>query len=104
MKHKIPHDLSMDLAKRATEAAFDSYKQRFAEYKPTSKWVTDKKSNITFTAKGITLNGSIELEPNSIDLELDVPFLFRVFKNKAMAIIEEEIREWIDKAKAGELD
>jgi len=39
----------------------------------------------------------------SIDLDLDVPFLLRPFKNQALGVIEGEIREWIDKARAGKI-
>ena len=36
-------------------------------------------------------------------LDLDVPFVFRLFKSKAVEVIEREVRVWIDKAKRGEL-
>jgi hypothetical protein len=29
--------------------------------------------------------------------------VFRLFKNKALEVIEREVRSWIDKAKRGEL-
>jgi hypothetical protein len=32
-----------------------------------------------------------------------VPFLFRLFKNRAIEVIEDEVRFWIEKARAGEL-
>ena len=38
-----------------------------------------------------------------IEMDLDVPFVLRPFKGKAMGVIEEEIKKWIAKAKAGEL-
>ena len=66
--------------------------------------MTDQRAEISFSAKGLTLEGAIELRPTEIELELDVPFLFRQFKNKALGVIEEQIQEWIGKAEAGELD
>ena len=66
--------------------------------------MTDQRAEISFSAKGLTLEGAIELRPTEIELELDVPFLFRPFKNKALGVIEEQIQEWIGKAEAGELD
>ena len=104
MKHEIPHDLSLDLAKRATERAFAGYAERFSDYNPQANWVTDTKSEISFSAKGITLDGAIELKPRVIELELDVPFWARPFRKKAISIIEEEIQDWIVRAKNGELD
>jgi hypothetical protein len=99
MKHTIDHDLDMETARKATHEAFDNYAQRFSEYSPTANWVTEDKAEVGFKAKGISLNGSIELRPGAIDLELDVPFLFRPFRKMALSVIEEEIRERIQKAK-----
>ena len=104
MKHTISHDLNQDLARKATRKAFESYAERFKEYNPTSSWTTEDSAKVGFKVKGVSLNGSVELRKHAIDLELDVPFLFRIFSKQAMAIIEEEISEWIVKAKNGELD
>ena len=83
--------------------AFESYKERFESFNPTEKWVSDTKSLVEFSAKGMKLTGSIELRPRDIDLELKVPMVFRVFRKKALKIIEDEIRSWIVKARNGEL-
>jgi hypothetical protein len=103
MKHLIKHDLSIPLAKQATEKAFEVYKARFAEYNPTFRWATDNKADISFNAKGITLKGSMTVVANQIELELDVPFLFKIFQGKAVDIIDAEVKVWIEKAKAGQL-
>ena len=104
MKHEMPHDLSPELAKRAAERAFASYKAKYSEYNPTLTWVSDDRAKASFTAKGITLNGAIELLPKAITFDLDVPFLLRPFKKTAMTIMDRELTHWIAKAKAGELD
>ena len=103
MKHAVAHDLGQDRAKQVTEAAFESYKQKLAKYNPTTRWVSEKRAEITFSVKGLTLKGSLEVTAKSIDMALDVPFLLRPFKGKALSIIETEIREWMEKAKAGEI-
>lgn len=103
MKHTVNHDLGQDKAKRVALAAIDSYKARFAEYQPKANWVNDQHADISFSVKGITLSGSMEVGPKTIDMDLEVPFLLRPFKGKAMGVIEEEIRKWIGKAKAGEI-
>ena len=66
-------------------------------------WVSDDRADIGFVAKGISLNGSIEVRDSSIELELDVPFLLRPFKGVAIGVIEEEIQAWIAKCKAGDI-
>jgi hypothetical protein len=103
MKHTVPHDLGQEKAKRVAQAAFDSYKARFSEYNPRADWVTDTRAQISFSVKGMKLNGSMDVSPTSIDMDLDVPFILRPFKGKAMSVIEQEIKKWIGKAKAGEI-
>ena len=103
MKHKVSHGLDIELAKKATDAALASYKERFAEYKTSYSWVTDTKATISFTVKGASLTGDLEVNGSSIDIDLKVPFLLKPFKGKALAVIEDKIKEWGAKAKAGEL-
>lgn len=103
MKHAVPHDLGQERAKQVTEAAWQSYAARFTAYNPTCEWVSPERAKIGFNVKGVSLNGAIEVKPSSIDLEMDVPFLLKPFTGKAVSVIEEEIKKWIGKSKAGEL-
>jgi hypothetical protein len=103
MKHAVPHDLGQDLAKKVADSAFASYAQKFAKYDPKSNWMSPTRANISFSVKGMTLSGSLEVSSTAIEMDLDVPFLLRPFKGTAISVIEGEIREWIKKAKAGEI-
>ncbi len=103
MKHEVPHDLPLASARLATAKAFESYQAKFAEYSPTVAWVDDTHANISFGVKGIVLRGSVLVLAKSIELDLDVSFVFKLFKKKAIDVIDEEVRFWIDKAKRGEL-
>ena len=103
MKHSIAHDLEENLAKEAAVRAFEAYQRRFANYHPTMHWDGDRKARIGFSVKGMKLAGSIDILPRAIELDLDVPFLFRPFKGKAIEVIEREVRTWLAKAKSGEL-
>ena len=103
MKHSVPHHLGQDGAKRAAEAAFASYAERFAKYHPTANWTTTDRADISFTAKGVTLKGVLEVKPTSIDMDLDVPFLLRPFKDKALGAVDREIALWVGKAQRGEI-
>jgi hypothetical protein len=103
MKHSIAHDLEASLAKEAAVRAFEAYQRRFSNYKPTLHWEDDRKARIGFSVKGVKLAGSIDILPRAIELDLDVPFLFRPFKGKAIEVIEREVRNWLAKAKNGEL-
>ena len=102
-QHRVPHDLSHELARAATKKALDTYKARFSEYKPAGQWLDDDRARVQFTVAGKTLEGLVQVADRYIGLELDVPFIFRPFRKIAMNVIEEEINEWIGRAKKGEL-
>ncbi len=104
MKHSVKHDLDPALAKRATERAFEAYAQRFASYSPTATWPTERRCEVGFKVKGFSLKGAIDLEPGEIVMDLEVPFVLRVFKGQALDVIEREVRTWVEKAQRGELD
>jgi hypothetical protein len=103
MKHAVPHDLGQDLAKKVADSAFASYAKKFGKYNPKSSWVSPNRANISFSVKGMTLSGTLEVSATTIEMDLDVPFLLKPFKGTAISVIEGEIREWIKKAKAGEI-
>ncbi len=103
MKHVMEHDLPPETAKKVAERAFDAYRDKYANYNPTLTWVSDSRAEASFSAKGVSLNGVIELLPTAISFDLKVPFVFKVFKKKAVEIMDRELRVWVAKAKAGEL-
>lgn len=103
MKHVIKHDLTPEVARKATQSAFDTYAQRFSDYNPKADWVTDDHAKVSFSAKGVTLKGDFVLRPGEIEIQLDVPFLLRPFQGRAVKIVEEEIQEWVGRAKRGEV-
>ena len=103
MKHSVPHTLDQALARKAADRAFDVYSRRFAKYEPKATWVSEHRCEISFSAKGLKLRGFIELAPGAVELDLEVPFLLRVFKSQAIHVIEGEIRKWLDRAQAGTL-
>lgn len=103
MRHRITHDLPDELAKKAVSAAIDSYSARFEKYDVTAGWSADNRAFVRFSAKGVTLEGTLTLEPGAVVFEMDVPFLLKPFAGKAKDKVEEHVQRWIDKAKAGEL-
>lgn len=104
MKHAVKHSLDQATARKAADKAFEAYSVEYAKYSPTADWTSDTHCDVTFTVKGITLNGALDLKPGEIDMDLDVPFWARPFKGKALALVEREIRTWVGKAERGELD
>lgn len=104
MKHSIRHGLDKATACKATHKAFEAYQERFRDYSPQANWLQEDHANISFSAKGITLKGTVHIREQDVEVDLDVPFLMRPFQGKAVAVIEEEIKRWVDKARAGKLD
>jgi hypothetical protein len=103
MKHEIPHTLDLATAKKVTDRAFSEYSARFPDYAPTLRWATERRAEIAFKAKGIRLEGAMEVAEKAISLELDVPFLFKPFQKMAVEVIEKEVKVWIEKAKSGQI-
>jgi hypothetical protein len=105
MKHRIPHDLSHDLARKAVRKALETYKSQFPEYKPDGSWKDDDNVRLWFQPPGGRIEGWVRVSAKDVQLDLDrVPFLFRPFKKKAIQVIEGEVKEWIERARKGELD
>ncbi|MCB9764382.1 MAG: polyhydroxyalkanoic acid system family protein [Alphaproteobacteria bacterium] len=104
VKHNIHHGLAHELARRATRKALESYRDRFTEYNPQGRWVTEDRAELSFTVAGKTLEGVVQVGKSDVELELEVPLLFRPFRSAALQVIEKEILEWIQRAKQGEFD
>ncbi len=104
MEHTISHDVGRERAKKATLAAMDSYAAKYREYDPRATWTSDSTADVSMHVKGITLTGKLSIEDREIILTLDVPFLFRPVRARALAIVDREVESWLARAKAGEFD
>jgi|SRR3954462_3181485 hypothetical protein len=100
MKHTVHHDLGQERAKKVTESALGAYAAKFAKYSPKTTWTSPSRAQISFSVKGMSLSGSVEIKDTAIDLDLDVPFLLRPFQGQAISVIETEIKAWLAKEKA----
>ncbi|MFZ9889016.1 MAG: polyhydroxyalkanoic acid system family protein [Myxococcota bacterium] len=104
MKHTVVHDLDPSLARKVTDRALEAYAERFSDYRPEVQWHAEDSAEVRFHAKGVTMKGNFRLKEGAIDVDMDVPLLFKVFQKKAIEVVEREIRAWIDRARKGELD
>jgi hypothetical protein len=99
MKHSVPHDLGQKRAKEITDAMLKAYKVKYPQYQPTGKWLSPSKVSISFKAAGMTVSGVIEVLADRIEVDFDVPFLFRPFRKKTIQVVEAEFKRWIAKSK-----
>lgn len=103
MKRTIDTGLDKAVARAAIDHAMAAYMTRFAKYHPSFEWKGEDEGVFVFRAKGLSLRGRIAIHDQKIDVDMDVPVVFRVFQHRAMKVIGEEVRGWVDKAKRGEL-
>ncbi|MFZ5479635.1 MAG: polyhydroxyalkanoic acid system family protein [Myxococcota bacterium] len=103
MKHHIPHGLPHALARAATREALESYRARFASYAPEGDWIDEDHARVSFRALGQRVEGAVVVGPDDVELELEVPLLLRPFRERALEVIEHEVRVWIERARAGQL-
>jgi hypothetical protein len=94
VKHSFRHGMKMEEARRIADMAWESYRGRFERFGPSLEWIADYTAQIGFSAGGFKLRGAMEIKPGKIDISLDVPVVFRVFKKRAVSVIQKEIREW----------
>ena len=103
MKQSYPHKLDPAKAKMAATATLESLKKRLAEYNPSFQWASEKRALFNFEAKMTRLTGYLDIRDNSIDFELKVPFLLRMFTKQAMDVLNGEVMHWIKQAEANKL-
>jgi len=103
MEHRIEHDLSPELARKAVERAVEAYSEKFSKYNPSVQWQGQDAVEVGFKAKGVSLTGVLKLVPNAVILDMDVPLLLRPFRKTAIDVIEGQVKEWVQKAHAGQV-
>ncbi|MBK6921594.1 MAG: polyhydroxyalkanoic acid system family protein [Deltaproteobacteria bacterium] len=104
MKYVAKHGLSDRARARAVvEKAYEAYKVKLADHNPSLTWKSENAAVLGFTVLGKTINADIEVGPEELRVEGDMPFLFRPFQGKVEKVLGEEIEKWIAKAKAGEI-
>ncbi|MGH8455253.1 MAG: polyhydroxyalkanoic acid system family protein [Nevskiales bacterium] len=103
MKHLVRHKVSQEQARQAIETAINVYSRKFPQYNPQTRWPNKNHAQVTFKVKGMLLTANIRVLKDSLDMDMDVPFIFWPIKNQAMKFIEAELRKWLARAEAGEL-
>jgi hypothetical protein len=98
--HEIRHGLTLEQATRAAHLALDEYLSRFAERGLSGQWSTDTRAELAFATAGVHLNAVVDVTPDVLRVEAQVPLMLRPFKAKAIAAVDREAQKWIDKVKA----
>jgi hypothetical protein len=102
VKHVIEHNLEIPRSKQLAERAFADYKRRYAKYSPKLEWLDERRAQFGFTAKGMSVTGTVELRTGALEVDMDVPFVLRVFKQPAMRILDREVKRILTESAASE--
>lgn len=100
MKHRIHHHLDLQASKEVAEKALASYKTRFARYEPQVSWLGSHRAEVRFSAKGFKIAGYVELLPGAVEIEIDVPLVFRPLRATAIRLLEGEIQRLLNERAA----
>lgn len=104
MKYVAKHGLSdRSRARVVVEKAYDVYKVKLADHRPTLTWTTPDDAKLGFSVMGKTIEAGIRITDEEIRIEGDMPFLFRPFQGKVEKVLGGEIEKWLEKARAGEI-
>ena len=104
MKYVAKHGLS-DRARARTvvEKAYEVYKVKLADHRPTLTWQTPDEAKLGFSAVGKAIEADIRITDTEVRIEGDIPFLLRMFQGKIEKVLGSEIEKWLEKARAGEI-
>ena len=97
----VTHELTPADARAAVERAFAHYKAKYAQYKPSLRWLDAARAEVAFSAKGVVVRGTLKLEAERLVMDAKVPLLLRPFTKRAVAKIESEMAKWLGEAKLG---
>lgn len=99
MKHSFSHDLDVETVRGLADKAFASYSETYAAYSPRIEWFDDHRARLGFSVKGMKVSGEFTIGERTLTVSIDVPFVFRLFRKKAVSIVEAELNAWIQRAK-----
>ncbi|HET6338367.1 MAG TPA: polyhydroxyalkanoic acid system family protein [Polyangiales bacterium] len=99
VKHDIRHGLSVDQAKKAAQLALQDYSKRFAEKGLRAHWTSDTRAEVEFTAKGTKVQAIVDVLPDVLRVDAQVPFVFVPFKGMAVKAVETEAQKWIQQVR-----
>ena len=93
MDIQVSHTHTREEAKRRIETLIHDLKAKYGTQ------ITDLKEDWTGyagklegSAKGYSVSGAIQIEPDTITVNLKIPFVLRVFSKKIKALVGEQLK------------
>ena len=82
VRHRFNHRLGLDRATRMVDAAVEHYKGNYGQYPMVIEWLGERRLEVLLELKGKRLKGEVSLGERAIDITLDVPLVFSIFKKR----------------------
>jgi hypothetical protein len=96
MRHTTPHGLALPDAVKMVRGALAEYEERFAAYGPMVDWLDGQRAQVAFKVSGVRLTGQIRITPDAVEIEMNPPLVFRLFRKRAVKIIDAEIKRLVE--------
>lgn len=97
MNIKIQHTHTREEAKKRVTTLINKLKVQYSgqiqNLKEEWNGYTD---TIEGSAKGYSLSGTIDVNEDTIDIDLKLPFLLQIFGNKIRSVVEEQVKKELE--------
>lgn len=105
MDHVIKTGLDIETQKSTLDKAFDEQLRKYPQYKPEFHWAKDvegTEGRFSFRpTPSLLVAGKLHVTEGQIGIEFTaLPFLAKMFKGKAIEMVEKEVQIWVEKAKS----
>lgn len=106
MDHVIKTGLDVETQKTTLDQAFAEQTKKYPQYSPTFKWTGETEGLFSFKpTPSMEIEGKVLVSENEIGIKFTkLPFLAKMFKGKAIELVEKEVQVWVEKAKAAPTD
>lgn len=96
-KVEVPHTLGQEEATNRVKSLLDHLRGRFegAIKDMEQTWTDDDVMQFSFKTAGLTIKGTMDVQPESVIVKGDLPFAAMLFKGKIESSIREELEKCI---------
>jgi len=94
IKLSVPHKLSPEEARQRITKLISETKSQFGNSVSDVKesWV-DNRGTFSFRAMGFSVSGNLQVEPSTVEVEINLPFAALPFKSRAEKEISNRAKE-----------
>jgi hypothetical protein len=101
MKHRIECPVGETAACEIIRAALERYAQRYQRFEPELSWSDAGHASFAFVVAGARVQGELVVAEGYIDVEVEAPWLLRIFRAEAVRRIDAEAEHLFSQAAAG---